>query len=665
MRDSETVRRAVGSALVALTGVAGAVTSVVVAPTDSARVTAAVQAVVIGAYIAVGLLILARHPGHRVGWLALVGAATWGAGEAVLDVAVNQIRDDPEDRLAALAGTIGSALRGLGWLALVLLLPLLFPDGERAGSPWVRRWAWRGAYTVVGALTAAAILVPTSEDDRLRTIDNPIGLPASLAVVTDLVALAAFTTGVLTVALAVVTLVQRWRGDDALVRQQLLWFAMAFACPAVLFPLGLASQASPWMFGAATLPVPIAITVAVLQHRLYDIQLVVNRSLTFAGLSVLIAGLYAVVVGGVGAMLRVQGASWLPWVGAGVVAVSFAPLRNALQQAANKLTYGQWAQPAEVLAGTGRRLADATDVRALLQSLTDDLTTGLRLARAEILDATGQPLAASGTSKGRLDAIPLTAYGVQVGALRHSGDRLRPSDRALLADLARQLGSVVHSATLLDALRASQERLVLAREEERRRLRRDLHDGLGPALAALTLRVDTLRNRSAERGSELDAALLDVRAGIQDTVRDVRRIVEGLRPPALDELGLNAALRHLADRLAADTGLAVTVEVPDLPPVPAAVEVAAYRVAQEALTNVVRHAHAGHVRIQVALNGDGLVLEVLDDGTGTAAPRPGGVGLGSMHERARELGGSLTVASRSETGTMVRALLPLTAAGTT
>jgi signal transduction histidine kinase len=219
----------------------------------------------------------------------------------------------------------------------------------------------------------------------------------------------------------------------------------------------------------------------------------------------------------------------------------------------------------------------------------------------------------------------------------------------------------VHAAALLDVVRAAQERQVLTREEERKRLRRDLHDGLGPALAALTLHVDALRNRAGSGGAaeDLEAGLLGLRSGIQGTVSDVRRIVEGLRPPALDELGLPGALAQLADRLTAGTGLIVDVDVPAVLRVPAAVEVAAYRVAQEALTNVVRHAGAGRACVRVRPADGDLLVEVRDDGRGVPGPREGGVGLGSMRERAEELGGRLEVDSGPGRGTRVLARLPL------
>jgi len=249
----------------------------------------------------------------------------------------------------------------------------------------------------------------------------------------------------------------------------------------------------------------------------------------------------------------------------------------------------------------------------------------------------------------------LTAYGVRVGVLRWSRRRLRDADRVLLSDLAGQVGSLVHAAGLLREVRAAQERLVLAREDERRRLRRDLHDGLGPALAGLALQVDTLRNRL---GPSADEGLLTLRSGITATIADVRRIVEGLRPPALDELGLAGALTLLADRLARSGPVKVVVVETGLPRLPAAVEVAAYRIVQEALTNAVRHAGASTARVELALHHDGLCVRVQDDGTGVLRPRPEGNGLTTMRERAEEIGGSFDIRPEPGVGTTVSVRLP-------
>ena len=227
----------------------------------------------------------------------------------------------------------------------------------------------------------------------------------------------------------------------------------------------------------------------------------------------------------------------------------------------------------------------------------------------------------------------------------------------MLEDLAPQVGGVVHAAGLLESVRAAQHRLVLAREEERRRLRRDLHDGLGPQLAALTMQVDTLRNRLGLPGLDTDAELVLLRGHIQATVGDVRRVVEGLRPPALDDLGLAAAVEQLASRMAGPQ-LDICVNIAPLPPVPAGVEVTLYRIAQEALTNVVKHSGATRAQIRVRAHNDEVELEVSDDGSGAAATRDGGIGLVSMRERAEQISGRLSI-DGSDRGTCIRAWLPL------
>ncbi|MBA2445109.1 MAG: hypothetical protein H0V49_07245 [Nocardioidaceae bacterium] len=590
---------------------------------------------VVIAYSVVAVIISIARPGHVVGRLMLCGSCVWGVGEGLLALAVHAVGRG-EMSIAGWLASLGS-LRGLGWLVLVLGLPLAFPDGH---MPWRGRRPVILLGLAIGLFSIALLLAPSPLDYRLTGVDRPTGLPQRFSVVIDLLALSALFLSAATLVVAIAGLVHRWRTGDDLRRQQLLWFSIAFAAPLLLIPVIPASFIEPWMFAVVSLPVPIAIAVALFQNTLYDIQLVVNRTVTFVALSAAVAALYAVTVGGVGVLLRDRGAAWLPWVAAGVVAVAFAPLHNALQRGVNRLTYGQWSQPADVLASTGRRLADSADVPGLVRTLIDELGSGLGLRYVEIVDSDGRSLAAYGSSQEVYDEMPLTAYGQTVGSLRLSSPKLRASDRQLLDDLAGQIGVVVHSARLIESLREAQERLVLAREEERRRLRRDLHDGLGPALAGLTLQVDMVRNVLAA-GEDADAELLRLRTGVASTVLDVRRIVEGLRPPALDELGLEGALVQLAERTAHGSDLAMEVSVPErLPEIPAAVEVAAYRVTQEALSNAVRHSGATQSHVVLSVDNDGIRLEVSDNGNGEVRPRPGGIGLTTMHERAAEVGGS-------------------------
>jgi signal transduction histidine kinase len=261
-----------------------------------------------------------------------------------------------------------------------------------------------------------------------------------------------------------------------------------------------------------------------------------------------------------------------------------------------------------------------------------------------------------------LVSLSLSYQGETVGQLllapRPGESGFSAADRRLLDDLTRQAGAAAHTVRLTADLRRSRERLVSAREEERRRLRRDLHDGLGPQLASLTLQLDAARNlldRDPERAQEL---LDQLRTHTQGAIADIRQLVYALRPPALDELGLVGALRQQIAQYQFNQ-LQVTIDAPErLPALPAAVEVAAYRIALEALTNVVKHAQARACMISVGV-GEGLCLDIRDDGVGLPAARASGVGLHSMRERANELGGTCEIAPAPGGGTCVTAWLPL------
>ena len=247
-----------------------------------------------------------------------------------------------------------------------------------------------------------------------------------------------------------------------------------------------------------------------------------------------------------------------------------------------------------------------------------------------------------------------------VGELRlapRPGEQLREADRRLIADLAPQVAAAVHAVGLAHELQTARRRLVELREEERRRIRRDLHDGLGPALAGLTFTLDAVHNLAASDQERANALLAAATEQTQTMIGDVRRLIYGLRPPALDELGLVESLRGIASR---ETSLPITVivEAPELlPPLPAAVEVAAYRIVQEALTNVARHARARSCTLQITVRPDAVLLDVADDGRGISQGPPG-VGLQTMQERAAELGGSCKIASTAGAGTTVTVRLP-------
>lgn len=635
---------------------------------------------VIAAYAITSVVILSARPGNRVARIMLLGTVAWGAGELLLGWGVlGWARTDPAVPGAAHAAVVGTAVRGAGWLLLVLGVPLTFPDGPTA---WPGR---RAPFALMGlsilALSFGCLLSPYPLEWRLQHLRSPTGLPDTLKAIADVLALSALILAFITLVLAVVGLRVKWRRADALGRQQLLWFSSAFALPLLCLPLVATPWASPWMFAAVSAPTPVALAVALLQRRLYDIELVMSRSLTYVLASVGAVAIYAGTVATVGLLLGRPGADWLPWVGAAVIALVFTPLRLGVRSIANRVTYGHWAAPADVLAATERRLRDATDLSRLLDAMVEELADLLRLPGLTVVNLQGRVVCRAGKVPGpgpgstvspATEELTLVAYGAPVGKMQWVRTPLRSSDRRLLVAVGRQLGEALHAAELVEELRRAQERLVLAREEERKRLRRDLHDGLGPSLAALGLEVDSLRNRiRVQHAHQTDTELVALRSGIQRTVAEVRRVVEGLRPAALDELGLGGALHQLVRRLtgagfttaASDVAAPVQadVRVSDLPDLPAATEVAAFRIAQEALTNAIRHADARRVSLSVIGEGRHLVVEVHDDGHGRLEPRDGGVGLSAMRERAEELGGSVDIDARPGAGTTVTARIPLTA----
>ncbi|MFC5041001.1 GAF domain-containing sensor histidine kinase [Ornithinimicrobium kibberense] len=259
-------------------------------------------------------------------------------------------------------------------------------------------------------------------------------------------------------------------------------------------------------------------------------------------------------------------------------------------------------------------------------------------------------------------SLPISYRGEAVGRLvlpaRGLRSRLTARDEELLGDLVRQAATAARSSRLAEELQASRERLVLAREEERRRIRRDLHDGLGPALGGVVFQLESARlllDREPEQAKEQLAATSTL---VQDVVADVRRLVHDLRPPALDDRGLVGALTQQAERMSA-TGPVTTVTADDLGALPAAVEVAAYRIVGEALTNVTRHARARRAEVRLAVADGALAVTVRDDGLGIPDDTESGVGLLSMRERAAELGGTAEVTCPPDGGTLVRAVLPL------
>ncbi len=324
------------------------------------------------------------------------------------------------------------------------------------------------------------------------------------------------------------------------------------------------------------------------------------------------------------------------------------------------LLYGQRHDPAAASARLARPLSDADD-QHILEALLGALADTLRLSHVAVtVHDHGETVQVGADTGGRPVTFPIRRAGRSLGELRAArrGEPLDGRDERLLEAAAAQVGLVLYARGLADEIRGAREDLVLGVEEERRRLRREIHDGIGPTLAGIALGVESAARAVDRDPGRARHLLTDVRSDVSGLVAEVRHVVDGLRPALLDELGVAEALRDLARTFEERTGcpVEVTARVPDC--LPAAVEVAAYRIGSEALTNVARHAGATRARVSVAVDGEALVVEVADDGRGGAADRSGGTGLTSMRERAAEIGGTLDVDSDGR-GTRVVARLPL------
>jgi signal transduction histidine kinase len=613
----------------------------------------------VGAVAMVGAVITLAVPGNRVGWLLLAAAAIMGAGSALTEAGVHGVVTAPGSVPGAgYLAALGPGLQAAGMLIAVVAVPVVFPDGHLPGSRW--RWlAWCTTAAVV-CLFLGNVLSPHAQQSRLARWQNPLSLPGWSGAIVNGLSSAGVLLAAIAAAGAVTGLVIRWRRGGPLVRQQLFFLALAAVPPVLVFLVVIIANGVPgWIFGVVLLPLPIAIATAILGRGLYDLRRAAQRTLLWLAMSGTVVGIYAVVVIAAAAVVPNHHKWWPSALAAAAAALLLVPLREKLQRGVTRVVYGRWHEPYEVLAGLGERLEAAADIDRLLAAAVAELTAGLDLRDVSVCGLDGTIVTGTASSADTA-SIPLLAYGAHVGGLtyRIPDRQLSAAEQRLVRDLARQLGGALHARLLHDELQRARERLVLAREEERRRLRRDLHDGIGPALAGLTLKTETARALLPPGADGSSRQLHDLSEEIRRTVVDVRRLVEGLRPPALDELGLTGACVQAVERLTAGADLTASVHASDdLPALPAAVEVAAYRIVVEAVTNIVRHARARQCRVSIASTPAALTVTVTDDGAGLLVPGSHGHGLAIMRERAEELGGTVTVRDGLP-GVSVEARLP-------
>jgi signal transduction histidine kinase len=570
---------------------------------------------------------------------------------------------------------------------MAVVMPQVFPSGAPLKDRWRR--LFQGSVLYMGAITAvlAFAQMPLEDPYAGLRIPNPLGV---IQIGGEIIFPAVMIPLLIFALLGITSLFVRFRRSRGDERQQIKWIFYALA---VLFGSywifqGIeylaGGQGSPflsvlgltiWRFGRCGLPLVIGFSI--LKYRLYDIDLIINRTLVYSALTAIIVVGYVLLVTALGALLPAVGNVLPSLLATGVIAAVFAPLREWLQRGVNRLMFGWRDDPYDVLSQLGRLLSNSATPHTTLQTVVDTIATSLKLPYAAIqleqdteFKVSAEFRAENRTASEGQITLPLVHQNEVVGQLvvspRSPGESLASNDRQLLEDIAHQAGAMAHAVRLTDALQRSRQRLVTAREEERRRLRRDLHDGLGPTLASHTLKLDTAMELIHEEPNAAIEQLQDLHRQTQEIVADIRRLVHQLRPPALDDLGLVGAVQaHIRHSRRGGNGPHFVVDAPQagLPPLPAAIELAAYRITMEAVTNVIRHARAESCQVRFNLNNERpravLQIHISDDGIGLPGLLRHGVGLISMRERAEELGGQVAIEPAAGGGTYVYAELPL------
>ena len=627
----------------------------------------------------IGALVASRRPQNPIGWIFEAVGQLYALTSLAAAIVTH---GSPSSPFYQLASWFGSWI----WLPATILpatfVLLLFPDGHLPSRRW-RIIAWSAALglvlVVLGVMFHPGPLVSLGIE-----LGNPFGIPNAVPVLNVLLTISAVLL-LIGVFGGLAALLARFHHSAGTEHDQLKWLVYALgmlllmSILTVLLPLlwpdfRWEKELSIVVTNLGMLGIAVATAIAILRHRLYDIDLIINRTLVYTVLMAGVAALYGLTIVVLGVMFSARSSPVISLLATVLVAILVQPIRDRLQRFVNRLMYGDRDDPYGVLSGLSRRLETSLAPEDTLPAVVETLAQALKLPYVAIaLKQAGEfKISASyGMAVQDVVQLPLVYQSETVGQLRLSqrspNELFTPDEQRLLRDIARHVGVTAHSVRLTQDLRNlaedlqdSREALVKAREEERRRLRRDLHDELGPQLASLKLNLEVARNLISRDPKAVETLLVDLRTQIQSAIADIRRLVFDLRPPALDELGLAGAIQEYTRQLSNQDGLHLDFRCPkDLPLLPAAVEVAAYRITLEALANIVRHSQAQNCSVSLSVNSKHLLVEIYDDGQGIPEDVQPGVGLNSMRDRAAELGGVCMIEPLPRGGTRVLAELPL------
>jgi signal transduction histidine kinase len=623
-----------------------------------------------------GVLIASRQPRNPIGWIYL--GASFALGVVIFGqlYAIHVLLVDP----GALPG--GHVMAWISVLFLpvaICLLPflfLLFPTGHLPSRRW-RPVAWLSAAVLIcltvgsGIFAAQIWSTPFVGSEEATTGSQPRVVVA--------VFFAAALTYPVTLLLSFASVVARFRRSTGEERQQLKWFVAAAAVVAVSISLGFFSEAVAASVAASVslLFMDIAIALAVLKYRLYDIDVLIGKTIVYGVLAAFITAVYVVLVVVIGAFIGVT--EGLSLLATAVVAVAFQPIRQRAQRVANRLVYGERATPYEVLSEFSEHVGEAYAGEDILLRMARLLAEGTGASTATVWLRIGSEIrpAATWPSNGgppaprHLDddqvpeiddasvSVPVRHHGELLGVLtlvKPPNEALSPVEQKLVTDLAAQAGLVLRNSRLIEDLQASRQRLVTAQDEERRRLERNLHDGAQQQLVALAVRArlaSALVGRDPAKELEM---LGDLQEGLGDALETLRDLARGIYPPLLADKGLASALEAQSRKAA----MPVRVETDGIGRYPQEFEAAVYFCVLEALQNASKYADASDVAVRLWQENGDLLFSVADDGRGfDQATTPLGTGLQNISDRLAALGGTLDIRSRPGGGTTVSGRIPV------
>ncbi|HWO70797.1 MAG TPA: sensor histidine kinase [Actinomycetota bacterium] len=625
----------------------------------------------------VGAVVASRRPGNPIGWMFLAVGVLSAVQELAQDYAVYAVLTEPG---ALPGGTVAAWVPAWIWVpATSLVAVFLFPIFPTGALP-SRRWRVVPVIGAVGVIVASAGLALTRGPlENFSVLENPFGVldVSGTPALVYLLGLPLYTAAALAGASSLVVRYRRAGGDE---RQQLKWLASSGLLVAVTLSLSFLTvgvgaqrgpQESPTSDALETLvilsfaTVPVAVGIAILKHRLWDIDVVISKAVAVGLLAAFITLVYVGIVVGVGAAIGSRGNVLLSGVAAAVVAVAFQPVRRRAQRLANRLVYGERATPYEVLAEFSARLAGSYSLDDVLPRMARVLAEGTGAARVTIWLRTADAHRPAVTWPAGADPAPLDPafevrhQGELLGAISVAmppNEPLTPTQEDLIRDVAAQAGLVLRNVRLIEDLRASRQRLVAAQDEERRRIERNIHDGAQQQLVALAVKArlaDSLVGGDDERAHEILAELREEMGRALDDLRDLAR---GIYPPLLADEGLASALQAQARK----APVAVTVDADAVGRYPPEVEAAVYFCVLEALQNAAKYAPGSRVIVRLWPEDRELRFAVEDDGPGfDPNSTPLGAGLRNMADRLDALGGSLEIRSATGSGTVVEGRIPV------